>query len=160
MLQTVGIPYKLFKTIPAKATILMSSPSLTSCLIIRTCSWVSWSLSVPDLHVRSIKNCSCKFATGQSLKRGGDGDGNSCFKFKSPYTVSILSLFFEVSVVNQKYSRLSLNGHLYKTDTSLNGHLELVPAFLYSLYLTLYKTDISLRRTLTAGPKGVPLRGS
>ena len=80
--------------------------------------------------------------------------------FKSPYTVSILSLFFEVSVVNQKYSRLSLNGHLYKTDTSLNGHLELVPAFLYSLYLTLYKTDISLRRTLTAGPKGVPLRGS
>ena len=39
--------------------------------------------------------------------------------FKSPYTVSILSLFFEVSVVNQKYSRLSLNGHLYKTDTSL-----------------------------------------
>lgn len=105
MLWTVGIPYKLFKTIPAKATILMSSPSLTSCLIIRTCSWVSWSLSVPDLHVRSIENCSCKFATGRSLKRGGDGEGNSCFKFKSPYTVTILSLFFEVSVVNQKYHK-------------------------------------------------------
>ena len=33
------------------------------------------------------------------------------------------------------------------TDTSIrrtplwNGHLEFVPAFLYSLYLTLYKTD-------------------
>ena len=40
------------------------------------------------------------------------------------------------------------------TDTAIrqtplqNGHLELVPAFLYSLYLTLYKTDSSLRRTL------------
>ena len=40
---------------------------------------------------------------------------------------------------------------------SLNRHLELVPAFAYSLYLTLYKTDISLRRTLSAGPKGVPV---
>ena len=52
------------------------------------------------------------------------------------------------------------------TDTSIrrtplyNGHLELVPAFLYFLYLTLDKMDISLRRTLTAGPKGVCLRGS
>ena len=43
---------------------------------------------------------------------------------------------------------------------SLNGHLELVPAFLYSLYLTLYKTDTSLRRTLSASPKGVRLRES
>ena len=43
------------------------------------------------------------------------------------------------------YSRLSLNEHLYKTDTLTNGHLELVPAFLYSLYLTqdrhLFKMD-------------------
>ena len=52
------------------------------------------------------------------------------------------------------------------TDTSIrrtplkNGHLELVPAFLYSLYLTLYKTDISLRRTHTAGPQVVRLRKS
>ena len=46
------------------------------------------------------------------------------------------------------------------TDTSLKRTLELVPAFLYSLYLTLYKTDISLRWTLTAGLKGVHLRGS
>ena len=30
-------------------------------------------------------------------------------------------------------------------DISVNGHLELVPAFLYFLYLlTLYKTDTSL----------------
>ena len=28
---------------------------------------------------------------------------------------------------------------------------------LVALYLTLYKTDISLRRTLSAGPKGVRL---
>ena len=35
----------------------------------------------------------------------------------------------------------------------------MVPTFLYSLYLTLYKTDIALRWTLTAGPKGVRLRG-
>ena len=55
---------------------------------------------------------------------------------------------------NDFYSRLSLNRHLYKMDTSIrrtplyNGHLELVPAFLYSLYLALYKTDISLRRTI------------
>ena len=49
------------------------------------------------------------------------------------------------------------------TDTSIrrtllyNGHLELVPALAYSLYLTLYKMDISLRQTLSAGPKGVRL---
>ena len=30
---------------------------------------------------------------------------------------------------------------------------ELAPAFLHSPYLTLYKTDISLRRTLSVGPK-------
>ena len=35
----------------------------------------------------------------------------------------------------------------------------MVPAFLCSLYLTFYKTDISLRRTASAGPKGVRLRG-
>ena len=33
----------------------------------------------------------------------------------------------------------------------------MVPAFVYSLYLTLCKTDISLRWTLIAGPKGVRL---
>ena len=44
-----------------------------------------------------------------------------------------------------------------RRDTSVNGHLELVPAFSYSLYLTLYKTDISLRRTLSSGLKGVRL---
>ena len=36
----------------------------------------------------------------------------------------------------------------------------LVPAFLYSLYLTLYKTDTSLRRTLSTGSKGGRLRES
>ena len=33
----------------------------------------------------------------------------------------------------------------------------MVPVFLYSLYLTLYKLDIPLRRTLKAGSKGVRL---
>ena len=47
---------------------------------------------------------------------------------------------------------------LFLTDTSVE--LELVPAFLYSLYLTLYKMDTSLRRTFIAGPKGVRLRES
>ena len=36
----------------------------------------------------------------------------------------------------------------------------MVPAFLCSLYLTFYKTDISLWRTTSAGPKGVRLRES
>ena len=59
-----------------------------------------------------------------------------------------------------EYGRLSFNGHLYMTDVSVKRTLELVPAFLYSLYLTLYKTDTSLNRTLIAGPKGVPFRES
>ena len=41
-----------------------------------------------------------------------------------------------------------------------NGQLELVPAFLYSFYLTFYKTDITLRRILGAGRKGVLLGGN
>ena len=58
------------------------------------------------------------------------------------------------------YSQLSV-----LTDTSIrqtpryNG--QLVLAFLYSFYLTLFKTDISLRWTqYSAGPKGVRLRES
>ena len=45
-------------------------------------------------------------------------------------------------------------------DTSLRRtpRVLLVPAFLYSLYLTLYKMDISLRQTLIASPKDVRLR--
>ena len=34
----------------------------------------------------------------------------------------------------------------------------MVPVFLYSFYLTLYKMDVSLRRTLKAGSKGVRLK--
>ena len=52
---------------------------------------------------------------------------------------------------------INLQKFLMYSRLFLNGHLELVPAFLYSFYLTLYKTDISLRRTLSAGPKGVRL---
>ena len=67
----------------------------------------------------------------------------------------------ETSNKNRWYSRLSLNGHLYKTNTSLKRTPRVGPCLsFYFLYLTLYKTDISLRRTLTAGPKGVRLRRS
>ena len=45
------------------------------------------------------------------------------------------------------YSRLSLR-HPYKTDTSVKLTSRVSPHFLYSLYLTLYKTD-----TLSAIPK-------
>ena len=41
--------------------------------------------------------------------------------------------------------------------TKWKAPLELVDAFAYSLCLTLYKTDISLRWTLSASPKGVRL---
>lgn len=42
---------------------------------------------------------------------------------------------------------------------SLNGHFaKKVPAILYSRYLTLYKTDITLRPTFSADPDGVRLR--
>ena len=63
-----------------------------------------------------------------------------------PLTASLFFFFYRLMC----YSRLSLNGHLYKTDTSVK----------HSLSLTLYKTDTSLRRTLSAGPKGVRLRKS
>ena len=58
------------------------------------------------------------------------------------------------------YSWLSLNGHLYKTDTFVKRTPRVGPCLFYSLYLILYKTDTSLRRTLSAGPKGVRLRES
>ena len=40
-------------------------------------------------------------------------------------------------------SWISLKGHLYQTPY-WNGHLELAPAFLYSLYLTFYNWWTSL----------------
>ena len=52
-------------------------------------------------------------------------------------------------------SWLSLNRHLYKTDTSVNRHLESFLTFLYSLYLTLYKTVISQRGKFCASLKDV-----
>ena len=41
-----------------------------------------------------------------------------------------------------------LTGTSIRRTPLLNGLFELVPSFLYSLYLTLYKTDTSLRQTL------------
>ena len=48
------------------------------------------------------------------------------------------------------YLLLSAIASVYTVDC-----LQLVPVFLYSLYLTLYKTEGSVRRTLSAGPKSV-----
>ena len=65
--------------------------------------------------------------------------------------------FRRVSFWAQVLFRFTVDSLL--TDTSIrrtllyNGHLELVPAFLYSLYLTFCKTNISA----SAGPRGVRL---
>ena len=60
-----------------------------------------------------------------------------------------------------QYSRLSLKGHLYKTDTSVKRTPRVGPfPSLLPLFDSLYKTDISLRRTGSAGPKGVRLKES
>ena len=58
------------------------------------------------------------------------------------------------------YSQLSLNGHLYKTDTSIKRTPRVGPCISLLPLLTLYKMDTSVRRTLSAGPKGVCLRES
>ena len=57
-------------------------------------------------------------------------------------------------------SQLPLNGHLVKADTSLSGHMGLVPAVLQSFTSSPSKADTSLRRTVGAGPERVRLRGS
>ena len=62
--------------------------------------------------------------------------------------------------IPNKYSRLSLNRHLYKTNTSVKPTPRVGPCLSLPLFLTLDKTDISLRWTLTTGSKGVHLRES
>ena len=79
--------------------------------------------------------------------------GISANKIIRMYVGDFCFIFFTI------YSLLSLNGHLYKMDTSVK-RTPRVPDVLYYLYLTLYKTDISLRRTHTAGPQVVRLRKS
>ena len=83
---------------------------------------------------------------------------SSCLDNNSYVRSAMFNDTVNMNVILQ--STLSLNGHLYKTDTSVKRTLELVPAFLYSFYLTPYKTDTSLRWTLSAGPKRVRLRES
>jgi len=62
--------------------------------------------------------------------------------------------------IPNKYSPLSLNRHLYKMNTSVKPIPRAGPFLSSPLFLTLYKTDISLRWTLSTGPKGVHLRES
>ena len=63
-------------------------------------------------------------------------------------------LIWEVISISTMFFR-NLHDHS-KTDniqpTLYNGHLELVPAFFYSLYLTLYKTDTTEKGTSKVGP--------
>ena len=72
----------------------------------------------------------------------------------------------KMTVARRKIARLgNKRNTVYSllTDTSVKRTLRVwsLPFFTpYSLYLTLYKTDISLRRTHTAGPQGVRLRKS
>ena len=66
----------------------------------------------------------------------------------------------EESYAPQYYEIIEVHCLSFKYLPSILFHLELVSAFLYSLYLTLYKMDITLGRTLSAGPKGVQLRES
>ena len=49
LLQSQVYNYLKKNILPAKATIFVISPTLTSCLIMRTCSWVSCNLSEIDL---------------------------------------------------------------------------------------------------------------
>ena len=69
-----------------------------------------------------------------------------------------------LGVINQKKSHWDpVINHwhvLFHIGLYFNGHLEFVPTFLCSLYLTLHKTDITRRRTLCAGPKSVLFRES
>ena len=59
------------------------------------------------------------------------------------------------------YSRLSHNGHFYKTDTSVKQTPRVGSCLSLLLsYFTLYKTDISLRQTPSVSPKGVHFRDS
>ena len=61
------------------------------------------------------------------------------------FDIALLSIVFIVTL-----DKFAVNSLLTP------GHLELVRAFLYSLYLlTVYKTDISPRRTLIAGSLNV-----
>ena len=62
--------------------------------------------------------------------------------------------------IPNKYSPLSLNRHLYRTNTSVKPTPTVGTFLSLPLFLTLYKTDISLRWTFSAGSKGVHLRES
>ena len=53
---------------------------------------------------------------------------------------------------NSKVRHFLLIGTSVRRTPLQNGYLELVPAFLYSSYLTLYKTDTSVINTPRVGP--------
>ena len=59
---------------------------------------------------------------------------------------------WEVGSPKFKHAALSLNGQKSEIWSSNFVKSELVPAFLYSLHLPLYKTDTSVKRTSRLGP--------
>ena len=70
------------------------------------------------------------------------------FIWHAPHSVVTVQLFW--------YNRLSLDGHLYKTDTSVKRTPRVGPCLsLLQSFIWLF-----IRRTLIAGPKGVRLRWS
>ena len=71
-----------------------------------------------------------------------------------------LGFYQELEIrLKSRYSQLSLNGHLYKMHTSVKRTPRAGPC-LSLLLLFDSKSVISLRWTLSTGPKGVRLRKS
>ena len=72
-----------------------------------------------------------------------------------PWRISLACLHWVLEtrlLATQKYSELSLNGHLSKTDTSLKRTLTFDRLYLIYYYKILSKTDISLKnRHLSKG---------
>ena len=92
-----------------------------------------------------------------SIDKGNDGDAFSIDSAGTELTRNPLhgwnsgTFFPKLLLIFNRYKVDSL-----LRDTSFRGdlvkrHLKLVPAFLYSLYLTLYRMLISLRWTLSEG---------
>ena len=88
----------------------------------------------------------------------GGGGGGGVHPLYPP-TRSNPALLRRSPRVSPCLSILLLTATSIRRTPRLEGHPELVPAFLYSLKLTLYKMDISLSRTHCASTKDVHLRG-
>ena len=106
--------------------------------------------------IRLFKNTGSSMRNDVFYKASGiSACGKSAGCLETAIDISILSVSDKTAI-----SSTDIQSNLSKRRPLQDGHLELVLAFRYSFYLTLYKTDISLRRTLTTGPRGVRLSKS